>query len=181
MRRNLENPVTGDRLTFLCSPMLGDGEMLAFRCTLPPHGEGAPDHVHDEMTETFAVEHGRLSLRIDGRPVLLGPGEMIRIAAGIPHSFANATDEPCTFVTTATPGIGLERFLRTMYALAAAGETGATGAPRNPLALLGALDRIDMNLRPLPRLLQRGLLAVGRPLRRATGVDGRLSQLVEAN
>lgn len=39
---DIHNPVTGDMIAFLASPLSGEGEMLRFRCTLPPHGAGAP-------------------------------------------------------------------------------------------------------------------------------------------
>ncbi len=119
LTREIHNPVTGDAIAFLTSPLSGEGAMLRFRCTLPPYGLGAPLHVHDTMTETFAVEEGTLEIDLGGGRVrVLSPGESIAIAPGTPHGFRNPGDVPAVFVTTADPGEGLETFLRGMYARA---------------------------------------------------------------
>lgn len=180
--REIHNPVTGDTIAFLASPLAGEGEMLRFRCTLPPQGAGAPLHVHDTMTETFAVEDGVLEIDLGGGITrLIGPGEAIAIAPGTPHGFRNPVDAPVTFVTTADPGEGLETFLRGMYALAAAGETDGAGMPRDPRALGELLHRGNLVMPGIPRLLQRALLGLLRLIARLTGADRRLARLVQAS
>ena len=182
LTRDIHNPVTGDRLTFLASPLSGEGAMLRFRCTLPPHGAGAPLHVHDAMTETFAVEAGILEVALaDGETRLLSAGESIAITPGMQHGFRNPGDAPVTFVTTADPGEGLETFLRGMYALAAAGKTNAAGMPRD-LRVLGELLHSGNLLMPgIPRLLQRAALAVLRLAAWLTGADRRLQRMARAS
>lgn len=161
LNRDIHNPVTGDSIAFLASPLSGEGEMLRFRCALPPHGAGAPLHVHDSMTETFAVEDGVLEVALaNGETRLLGPGESIVITPGTQHGFRNPADAPVSFVTTADPGEGLETFLRGMYALAAAGETDAAGMPRDPRALGELIHSGNLVMPGIPRLIQRALLAV---------------------
>jgi mannose-6-phosphate isomerase-like protein (cupin superfamily) len=177
----IRNPVTGDAIAFLASPLSGEGEMLRFRCTLPPHGAGAPLHVHDSMTETFAVEDGVLEVALaDGEIRMLGPGDSIAITPGTQHGFRNPGDAPVTFVTTADPGEGLETFLRGMYALAAAGETDAKGMPRDPRALGELLHSGNLVMPGIPRLVQRALLAVLRLAAWLTGADRRLQRMARA-
>ena len=178
----IHNPVTGDHIAFLASPMSGDGAMLRFRCTLPPHGPGAPLHVHDTMTETFAVEEGVLEIDLGkGETLLLTPGEHIAIAPGTPHGFRNPGDAPVVFVTTADPGDGLEAFLRGMYALAAAGETNADGMPRDPRALGQLVHSGNLVMPGIPRLIQRMVLALLRLAARLTGADRRLDRMARAS
>jgi len=182
LTREIHNPVTGDHIAFLASPLSGDGEMLRFRCTLPPHGAGAPLHVHDTMIETFAVEDGLLEIDLGGGVTrLLGPGEDIAIAPGTPHGFRNPGDAPVTFVTTADPGEGLETFLRGMYALAAAGETNAAGMPRDPRALGELLHSGNLVMPGIPRVLQRALLGLLRFAAWMTGADRRLQRMARAS
>lgn len=182
LTRNIHNPVTGDAIAFLASPLSGEGEMLRFRCTLPPHGAGAPLHAHDAMTESFAVEEGVLEIDLGGGQTrLLGPGEDITIAPGTQHGFRNAEDMPVVFVTTADRGEGLETFLRGMYALAAAGETDAAGMPRDPRVLGELLRSGDLVIPGIPRLLQRSLLALLRFAARLTGADRRLARMAHAS
>nr|WP_247712218.1 cupin domain-containing protein [Qipengyuania qiaonensis] len=126
---------------------------------MPPLATGAPLHIHDTITETFAVESGALEIDLGkAGKRLLGPGEEISISPGTPHGFRNSSASETIFVTTATPGAELERFLRTMYDLANCGRTDASGAPRNPVDLAAALAPMDMTIAPLPRALQRVLV-----------------------
>jgi len=182
LTRTIHNPVTGDHIAFLASPLSGEGEMLRFRCTLPPHGAGAPLHVHDTMTETFAVEAGVLEIDLGSEQTrLLGPGEAIAIHPGMLHGFRNPGDAPVTFVTTADPGEGLESFLRGMYALAAAGETDAAGMPRDPRVLGELLHSGNLVMPGIPRGLQRIVLALMRFAARLTGADRRLERMVRVS
>ncbi len=182
LTREIHNPVTGDRLTFLVSPLSGEGDVLRFRCTLPPHGAGAPLHTHDTMTETFVVEAGVLEIALaHGETRLLAAGERIAIAPGTQHGFRNPGDAPVTFITTADPGEGLETFLRGMYALAAAGETDAAGMPRDPRALGELLHSGNLVMPGIPRLLQRALLAMLRFAARLTGAERRLQRMARAS
>jgi mannose-6-phosphate isomerase-like protein (cupin superfamily) len=178
----IHNPVTGDMIAFLASPLSGEGEMLRFRCTLPPHGPGAPLHTHDTMTETFAVEDGVLEIALtDGETLLLRAGESIAIAPGTQHGFRNPGGAPVTFVTTADPGEGLETFLRGMYALAAAGETDAAGMPRDPRVLGELLHSGNLVIPGIPRLIQRAILTVLRLAARLTGADRRLRRMAHTS
>jgi len=178
----IHNPVTGDHIAFLASPISGEGEMLRFRCTLPPRGAGAPLHVHDTMTETFAVEEGVLEVALaDGETRLLGPGESIVITPGMQHGFRNPGDAPVTFLTTADPGEGLETFLRGMHALAAAGETDASGMPRDPRVLGELLHSGNLVMPGIPRLIQRAALAVLRFAAWLTGADRRLAGMARVS
>lgn len=182
LTRDIHNPVTGDTIAFLASPLSGEGALLRFRCTLPPQGAGAPIHTHDTMTETFAVEDGVLEVALaDGETRLLGPGESIAITPGTQHGFRNPGDAPVTFVTTADPGEGLETFLRGMYALAAAGETDAAGMPRDPRVLGELLHSGNLVMPGIPRLLQRAILAVLRFAAWLTGADRRLQRMARVS
>lgn len=179
---DIHNPVTGDRIDFLASPLSGDGAELRFRCTLPPQGAGAPLHVHDTMTETFKVESGVLEVSLGGgRTVLLSAGEAIAIPPGNPHGFRNPGDAPVVFLTTADEGEGLETFLRGMYALAAAGETNGAGMPRDPRALGLLLHYGNLVMVGVPRGLQNALLGLLGWAARVTGADRRLAQLVRGS
>lgn len=172
---HIHNPVTGDRIHFISSPMSGDGDTLSFRCWLPGHAPGAPVHSHAAMTETFVVEAGILEIDLgDGDIRQLAAGDSIRLGAGTRHGFRNPLATETRFLNVATPGHDLERFLRGIYGLAAAGEAGADGMPASPLALAAVLDGIDMTMAGLPRWFQRGAVAVLARLARLTGAAQRV-------
>lgn len=154
--RHIENAATGDRIIFIQSPLLGDGDMLVFRGILPPHAVGAPLHKHDEMTETFMVESGALEIDLgDGRTQILHAGDMLTIEPGTRHGFRNPLDAETRFVTTADPGTDLEAFLRTVYQVGNDSVGASRNLARSALVFGSVMARTDMVISGLPRWLQR--------------------------
>jgi len=159
--RHIENPVTGDRIHFLASPLLGDGDALMFRCWLPPQAAGAPLHTHADMEEVFLVESGALEMLLEGGETrLLGPGERITIAPGMPHGFRNPLDGETVFLNISTPGYELEKFLRMLYGLANEGRTRPDGMPSDPRALAIAIRQTGMRFVGIPALAQKLLVEI---------------------
>ena len=170
--RRIENPVTGDRIEFLSSPLHGDAGPLVFRCTLAPNSKGSPLHQHRTIVETFQVEQGLLEMQIGaaGAARTLFSGEEVRLAPGEAHSFRNPLPESVTFLSTSTPGAEFEKFLRAMYGLAADGRTNADGMPTDPRALALTLHYADLVIPNVPRGVQGALVSA------LTGI-ARLTQL----
>lgn len=170
--RRIENPVTGDVIEFIASPLLGDGDTLVFRSMLPGFAAGAPLHLHADMLEIFEVEYGALEVDLGNGDVrLLGPGERIEIALGTEHGFRNPLDTETRFINISTPGIELEKFLRAMFGLAADGRTNADGMPSDPRALAIALGRSDMHFAGAPSGIQKIAVAILAAIARWTGVE----------
>lgn len=170
--RRIENPVTGDKIEFLASPLYGDAGPLVFRCTLAPESKGSPLHLHRTIAETFEVEHGLLEMEIGAARAArtLFSGEQLRVAPGEAHSFRNRLSEPVVFLSTITPGAAFEKFLRAMYGLAADGRTNSDGMPTDPRALALTLHYAELVIPAVPRGVQNALVGA------LTGL-ARLSQL----
>ena len=66
----IENPVTGERFTFIETAASSDGERLAFELALRPGGAVPLAHVHPIQTETFTVTHGRMRFRLGSEQVV---------------------------------------------------------------------------------------------------------------
>ena len=177
LSRRLLNPATGDRITILSSPLMGDPGPLVFCTVLPAHAAGSPPHDHGALAETFRVESGVLAFVLDGREMDLRPGDSVHVPAGVSHGFRNAASEPVAFVSEVTPGEGFERFLRGMYGLAASGETNAAGMPKDPRAMALLLAEADLTLTAVPRGVQAVLGAALRTAARWAGIDNRLARL----
>lgn len=176
------NPVTGDRIEFLNSPLLGDGDLLRFRCVLAPHAKGSPRHSHATFDETFEVEAGALEMLLyGGTSRTLETGEAIAVPKRMIHGFRNPTATPVTFVSTATPGDGVERFLRLMTGLAAEGRTTADGMPRDPRAMALALQHADLLLAGAPHTPQRAVLGALAGMAALTGFDRQLHRFWSAD
>ncbi len=75
--RTIENPVTGERFTFLTTAEETDGELLKIKAEIPAGTPGVPLHYHLTFTEGFEVLEGRLDLRVGEDHLVLSSGESL--------------------------------------------------------------------------------------------------------
>jgi mannose-6-phosphate isomerase-like protein (cupin superfamily) len=159
--QTLENPVTGERFTFIHTAASTGGELLAFDLALRPGGAVPIPHVHPIQTERFEVVEGRMRFRIGLRTVVAGPGDVVEVAPGVAHSFANAGEREARLRVEVRPALAMEEMLAEVVALARAGRMTRRGLPRNPLELAVLARKYDVEAHaPLLTVrLQRLLLA----------------------
>src|SRR4029078_7389241 len=105
--QTLENPVTGERFTFTHTAATTDGELLAFDFALRPGGAVPMPHVHPIQTERFEVLTGRMRFRVGLRSVVAEPGDVVEVAAGVAHSFANAGDAEARLRVEVRPALAM--------------------------------------------------------------------------
>src|SRR5918911_4513380 len=139
----LENPVTGERFTFTHTAASTGGELLAFDFALRPGGAVPIPHVHPIQTERFEVVSGGMRFRIGWRTRIAGPGEVIEVAPGVMHSFANAGEEEARLHVEVRPALQMEQMFAEVVAMAQAGQMTRRGMPRNPLAFAALARRYD--------------------------------------
>jgi mannose-6-phosphate isomerase-like protein (cupin superfamily) len=159
--QTLENPVTGERFTFTHTAASTDGELLAFDFALRPGGAVPIPHVHPIQTERFAVVAGRMRFRVGLRTVEAGPGDVVEVAPGVAHSFANAGETEARLRVEVRPALAMEEMFAEVVAMAHAGRMNRRGLPRNVLELAALARRYDQEAHaPLLGVrLQRLLLA----------------------
>jgi quercetin dioxygenase-like cupin family protein len=159
--QTLENPVTGERFTFTHTASSTNGELLAFDFALRPGGAVPIPHVHPIQTERFEVVAGLMRFRVGLRTVLAGPGDVVEVAPGVAHSFANAGDEEARLRVEVRPALAMEDMFAEVIAMAKAGRMNRRGLPRNPLDLALLARRYDQEAHaPLMSVgVQRALLA----------------------
>ena len=159
--QTLENPVTGERFTFTDTASSTNGELLAFDFALRPGGAVPIPHVHPIQTERFEVVAGRMRFRVGLRTVIAEPGDVIEVAPGVAHSFANAGDEEARLRVEVRPALAMEDMFAEVVAMAEAGRMNRRGMPRNLLDLAALARRYDQEAHaPLMSVgVQRALLA----------------------
>jgi quercetin dioxygenase-like cupin family protein len=159
--QTLENPVTGERFTFTDTAASTGGELLAFDFALRPGGAVPIPHVHPIQTERFEVREGRMRFRIGLRTRIAGPGDVVEVAPGVAHSFANAGDEEARLRVEVRPALAMEEMFAEVVAMARAGRMTRRGLPRNVLDLARLARRYDQEAHaPLLSVgVQRMLLA----------------------
>jgi quercetin dioxygenase-like cupin family protein len=141
--QTLENPVTGERFTFRETAASSDGELLAFELGLRPGGAVPIPHVHPVQTERFEVVSGLMRFRIGFRHVLAEPGDVVEVAPGVLHGFANAGEEEARVSVEVRPALAMEEMFAEVVAMAEAGRMGKRGMPRNLLDLASLARRYD--------------------------------------
>jgi len=168
--QTIENPVTGERITFLTTSADTGGDAVVIEVVVQPHGFVAAGHVHPSQSERFAVADGTLGLKVGREKLTLRAGDVATVEPGVSHRFWNAGDEPVRFVCEVRPALQFESLLETMFALAVDGKTNRKGMP-NPLRLAPiAQAHFDTVRLPFPPAwLQRAGLAFAAPLGRLLG------------
>ena len=112
----LENAVTGERFTFTQTSATTDGELLAFELGSParrrrPHPARAPD-------PDGALRGRRGPDALPARPAparLAGPGDVVEVAPGVVHSFANAGEDEARVRVEAGPALAMDQRLPTSW------------------------------------------------------------------
>jgi mannose-6-phosphate isomerase-like protein (cupin superfamily) len=166
----IENPVTGERITFLATSVDTDGEAVVFETFVQPDGFVAAAHVHPKQEERFEVLSGTLALKVAGEEIIAGPGETLTVPAGTPHRFWNVGDVEVRFRCEVRPALQFEQLLETMFALAADGKTNRKGMPNLLRLAVIARAHFDVVRLPFPpAFVQRSGLALGAPLGRLFG------------
>jgi quercetin dioxygenase-like cupin family protein len=171
--RTVENPVTGERFTFTHTAASTDGELLAFDFALRPGGSVPIPHVHPVQTERFEVTAGTMCFRVGLRTVVAEPGDVVEVAPGVMHSFANHGDEEARLRVEVRPALAMEEMFADVVEMAEAGRMTRRGLPRNllDLALLARTYDAEAHAPLLGVRLQRVLLAPLVWLARARGAD----------
>jgi quercetin dioxygenase-like cupin family protein len=176
--QTLENPVTGERFTFTHTAATTGGELLAFDFALRPGGAVPIPHVHPIQTERFEVVEGRMRFRVGLRTVIAEPGDVIEVAPGVMHSFANAGDEEARLRVEVRPALAMEDMFAEVIAMAEAGRMNRRGMPRRLTDLATLARRYDREAHApflsvgVQRVLLAPLVALGRRRARKTDSGG---------
>ena len=159
--QTLENPVTGERFRFTHTAASTGGELLAFDFALRPDGAVPVPHVHPIQTERFEVLDGLMSFRTGLCGIEAGPGNVIEVAPGVAHSFANAGESEARLRVEVRPALAMEEMLAEVVEMAHAGRLDDRGMPRSLLDLAALARKYDQEAHaPLLGVrLQRLLLA----------------------
>jgi quercetin dioxygenase-like cupin family protein len=141
--RTIENPVTGERLTYIETSRETGGARTVGDMEVTPGG-GVPTHRHTDHEERIEVLEGEIEVKVNGVKHRLSAGQHVVIARGQVHAWRNTSrDQNLRFRGTMTPGHpGFELFLRVLFGLARDGEVRPSGLPRrfSDLGLLADWD-----------------------------------------
>jgi len=157
----------GSRMTFLRRTP----DALELTSTVAP-GEGPPMHVHHLQEEAVTVREGRVGYTLEGEEEkFAGPGEQVRFAPGVAHTFRNAGDSDLVLDGYVSPPLNFEYFLTGVYE-----ATAAKGGKRPrtfDAAFLTTRYRSEFAMSDIPAPVQRVLFPVVAALGRLMGLGRR--------
>ena len=168
--QTIENPVTGEQMTFLETTESAGGEYVLVELRADPGSAVAAAHVHPSQWERFEVVSGRLAAKVGGRRVEARPGEALEVPPGVAHTWWNAGDKELVFRCEVRPALQFESLIETMFSLATDGRTNRKGMP-NPfrLAVIAHAHFDTVRLPVIPAWLQNVALVAGAPIGKAMG------------
>jgi quercetin dioxygenase-like cupin family protein len=169
--QTIENPVTGERITFHKTSHDTGGEYVLVEARVAPGG-GVASHVHPYQTEEFEILSGSVEFRKDGEKVLAEHGDTVVVEPGTVHRFKNVGAHEARFVAKVSPALEFESFLETMFALAADGKTNRKGMP-NPvrMAVIAKAYFDDVRAPHVPGAIQKAALSAGAAVGRLVGYE----------
>lgn len=100
-----------------------DGRQGAVLYTVPAGMPGPPLHRHS-FDEHFFVIEGTLTFAANGEQFDVGPESSVFVPGGSPHTFANLSAAPATFLIGFVPG-GFEKFFREAFLLLQSSDPGS--------------------------------------------------------
>src|SRR5262249_28687518 len=107
--QTLKNPASGERITFRRTAAETGGELVAIDLELPPRGRVRGGlHLHPLQEERFEVVEGTMRFRLGGKRIVGGPGEVVVVAPGLKHDFANAGDDEALVRVEVRPALKME-------------------------------------------------------------------------
>jgi quercetin dioxygenase-like cupin family protein len=114
--RNIQDPLTGQHLTFLETAADTEGTSLRAEVRLEPGGF-VPRHLHIRQDERLEVLAGAVRFRSRGEDRVLGPGDTSVITRRHIHRVANAGPGEARFVLEVHPARHIEHTMRSMFAI----------------------------------------------------------------
>jgi mannose-6-phosphate isomerase-like protein (cupin superfamily) len=175
----LDNPISGERITFRKTAADTDGELLAIDLELSPNGHVPGAHMHPNQEERFEVVKGAMKFRRGLRTVTARAGDTVVVPPGTVHRFENADNVPAHARVEVRPALRMEELFETTVALARDGRTTATGTPR-PLDLALFMREFEAEVRApfVPAAFVRAVMAPLTWLARRRGLNSRYSKPV---
>jgi quercetin dioxygenase-like cupin family protein len=170
----LDNPATGDHLTFLQTGAETNGEALEYELRFKPGGFAVRDHLHPHQSELHHVLEGELGIMVAGTEKRLGPGDEELVPVGTQHRIFAIGDEPIRARFELRPALESAVLLETLFGLANDGKVNEKGEP-SVLQLAVIFNEFGKLGRPVkpPAAVQKAVFAPLAAIGRRKGLRAR--------
>ncbi|GAA0795818.1 cupin domain-containing protein [Spirilliplanes yamanashiensis] len=139
----------GDEVTIVATCAQTNDDLFAVEVRMPPGGGPPLLHRH-APSEVYRVLRGEFTFYVEDEPggpvrrVAAGPGAVVPLAGGTPHSVRNESAAEAVAFVVHTPGPVMEGFIRAVAAL-----TEAESADMATVLAVAAANGVEM-LGPIP-------------------------------
>ncbi|MEW9053169.1 MAG: cupin domain-containing protein [Neobacillus sp.] len=171
--RTIENPLIGDRVTFITTKKESGGKYELVEVHLKGGG-GNGLHYHTTYREEFEAVTGHLYIDCDDKTYILKPGDKLAAHPKSNHRFYNPGDTPIAFRVKIIPARSFEPMLRIAYGLARDKRVNDHGIPKNILEMAVMFQIGESYLPKIPLNLQKGIFGFLYQLAKWFGVEKRL-------
>ena len=156
----IENPVSGERITFRQTAADTNGELLEFDVALAPDGHVPGMHVHPAQEERFEVLSGSVRFQKGIRRVTAEAGDIVVVEPGRAHKFENVGELGAVMRVEVRPALEMERLFETAVELAEEDRVTSKGMPKPlDLALFVREFKDEVRGPGTPGWVQRAALA----------------------
>lgn len=169
----IENPVTGERVTWIETADSTGGELVASDLYVQPGAAVGLAHRHVRQEERFAVRSGTAGFEVAGEARTLSQGDKVTIPIGVAHRWWNAGQDELRVRMELRPALDTETFFETFFGLARDGKTkprakGVPGVLQVAVLFRDLGDSCPQLATPLPGV-QRAVLTVLAPIGKFVG------------
>jgi quercetin dioxygenase-like cupin family protein len=170
----IENPVSGERVTFYQTAAETGGELLRWEHALRPGARVPYDHIHSVQEERFEVVAGTAAVRVGKDMQVLKAGDALVIPAGTAHGLTNPGDDELRVMSELRAAMNTEVYFETVFGLARDGKVGKNGVPNLLHAAVIVRDLGEKGGVPgAPMFLQLACVIVLAAIGRRLGYKGR--------
>ena len=117
--KKIANPIVGQNIKFLQTAKDTQGKLLEMAATYRPYSKEPPPHYHPYQEEDFMIIKGQMTVRLEGKILLLNEGDTLHIPANTVHSMWNNSGKATVINWKIQPALTTEYFLETATGLAA--------------------------------------------------------------
>ena len=114
--RTIDDPLTGQRLSFLEIAGETDGRSLRAEVHLAPGGF-VPRHLHIRQDERIEILAGSIRYRTRGEDRIMRTGDSAAVPRRRVHRVTNAGPDEAVFVLDVRPARHIEQTMRSMFAM----------------------------------------------------------------
>ena len=79
------------------------GPLIDWGLILYKPGQKLGEHYHEKTEETFYILEGTPSFIIDGKKIMMKPGDAFRLEKNVKHDIINESDKNCKIMFMKTP------------------------------------------------------------------------------